>query len=192
MFLAGFLATLPIALSACRHEQPETGGSAIPPLRARASESNDLRFLDTMTAHHQRAVLMWQDAVTHASHRELRDFAAKAVEEQRREMFLIHLWRDRWFADAPSPAANSPTTASERPALPQIKGSSFDQQFLAMMVPHHQQAAAMARSAVTSVESPEIRQLAQIIVDQQEEEVKTMQRWTRAWFPPHSAAERRQ
>ena len=149
------------------------------------SAQNDLKFLDTMTAHHEQAVLLWQNAATRATHPELRDFAIKAVEEQRREMFLMHSWRDRWFAGAaPSGSPADEGTAEGRMTMPPdtASDSAFDEAFLAMMVPHHQRAAAMARYAAANSELPEIRKLAQIIVDQQDDEVKAMEAWQHAWF----------
>lgn len=169
-----------IASLACRR-------TAEPPLAPPAARStiepssqHDQEFLDTLTAHHQRAVLLWQEAATRASHRELRDFAIKAVEEQRREIFLMKMWRDRWFAGEPV----SPMSRDDGMPMPgsNVTGPAFDKAFLAMMVPHHQEAAAMARTTAASAELPEIRKLAQIIVDQQDEEVKTMQVWQQEWF----------
>jgi len=61
-------------------------------------------------------------------------------------------------------------------------GAAFDEAFLAMMIPHHQRAAAMARNVAATGELPEIRKLAQIIVDQQDDEVNSMEAWQQAWF----------
>ncbi|HVT04023.1 MAG TPA: DUF305 domain-containing protein [Thermoanaerobaculia bacterium] len=148
------------------------------------SPQGDLKFLDMMTAHHERAVVLWRDAATRASHPELRDFAVKAIEEQHREMFLMKLWRDRWFAGAPVSTGPKESIAAEggMTIADRVSGPAFDEAFLAMMITHHKRAAEMARSAASDAELPEIRKLAQIIVDQQDEEVKTMQSWQKAWF----------
>jgi uncharacterized protein (DUF305 family) len=58
----------------------------------------------------------------------------------------------------------------------------IDQQFIDMMVPHHQGAVAMAQIAVTRSEHPEIRQLANGIIDSQNGEITQMKQWRMQWF----------
>jgi len=181
--LACLLAALSMLAMACRRVPSSAVTTGSPPPTSASSAQSDLAFLDTMTSHHERAIRMWQTATTNATHPELRDFAHQAAEEQRREIFLMHSWRDRWFARAPAAADASSTGEEKMPVLTvPAGGAGFDEPFLAMMVQHHQRAAAMARTAASGAEIPEVRQLAQIIVNQQEEEVETMKGWQRTWF----------
>lgn len=60
--------------------------------------------------------------------------------------------------------------------------ASIDQQFIDMMVPHHQGAVAMAQIAVTRGEHPEIKQLANSIIDSQNGEITQMKQWRMQWF----------
>jgi uncharacterized protein (DUF305 family) len=59
---------------------------------------------------------------------------------------------------------------------------SADQQFMVMMVPHHDGAIAMAELALTRAKRPEIRALAQQIKASQTAENAQMRRWYRQWF----------
>ena len=59
---------------------------------------------------------------------------------------------------------------------------SFDQQFIDMMVPHHQGAVEMAKIAQVRGEHPEVKALAEGIVRSQESEIGTMKGWRQAWF----------
>lgn len=59
---------------------------------------------------------------------------------------------------------------------------SFDQQFIDMMVPHHQGAVQMAQLAQRRAEHPEIKQLAEAIIRSQEAEIATMKGWRKDWF----------
>ena len=58
----------------------------------------------------------------------------------------------------------------------------FDQQFIDMMVPHHEGAVEMAKVAATRAERPEIKQLAEAIVRDQTREVGEMKGWRKAWY----------
>jgi uncharacterized protein (DUF305 family) len=66
------------------------------------------------------------------------------------------------------------TTATDAP---------FDAQFIDGMTPHHEGAVAMAREALTQAEHPEIKRLAQEIIDAQERETEQMQAWREQWYP---------
>lgn len=58
----------------------------------------------------------------------------------------------------------------------------FDQQFIDMMVPHHEGAIEMAKVAATRAQRPEIRQMAQAIAADQTREVGQMKGWRKAWY----------
>lgn len=60
--------------------------------------------------------------------------------------------------------------------------ATFDQQFIDMMVPHHQAAVEMAKVARERAERPELRQLADEIIEAQEGEIEQLRAWRKAWF----------
>jgi uncharacterized protein (DUF305 family) len=62
------------------------------------------------------------------------------------------------------------------------KAAPFDQQFIDMMVPHHQGAVEMATIAQQRAEHPEIKQLAEAIIRSQDAEIAQMKGWRKAWF----------
>ena len=57
----------------------------------------------------------------------------------------------------------------------------FDLAFLDAMVPHHQTAVMMAQMATMRAEHPELRALAQEMVDDQQRAVDQLQAWRAAW-----------
>ena len=59
--------------------------------------------------------------------------------------------------------------------------SEFD--FLAGMVPHHQDALESAELALRRAEHPEVRELAQEIIAAQEAEIVQMEAWLAEWYP---------
>jgi uncharacterized protein (DUF305 family) len=62
------------------------------------------------------------------------------------------------------------------------KAAPFDQQFIDMMVPHHEGAVEMARIAEQRSQRPEIRQMAADILRTQASEIEQMKAWRKAWF----------
>jgi uncharacterized protein (DUF305 family) len=50
------------------------------------------------------------------------------------------------------------------------------------MVPHHEDAVAMAELALTRAQRPEIKQLAEDIIVTQTQEIEQMREWYRAWY----------
>ena len=60
--------------------------------------------------------------------------------------------------------------------------ASLDQQFIDMMVPHHQGAVEMAKIAQQRAEHPEIKTMADAIIRAQEGEITQMKAWRKAWF----------
>lgn len=74
-------------------------------------------------------------------------------------------------------------------ALPWGSGSSLngmmgdiDRHFIEQMIPHHEDAVAMADLALVKAEHPELRQLADSIRKSQSEEITQMQVWYKSWY----------
>jgi len=61
-------------------------------------------------------------------------------------------------------------------------GAEFDKAFIDDMIPHHQGAVEMAELVLTSTDRPELKKLAQEIIDAQTKEIKMMQEWQKEWF----------
>jgi uncharacterized protein (DUF305 family) len=55
--------------------------------------------------------------------------------------------------------------------------------FIDGMIPHHEQAIAMAQRALEEAEHEELRELAQDIIDEQQKEIDQMQEWRDSWYP---------
>lgn len=59
---------------------------------------------------------------------------------------------------------------------------SIDRAFIDMMVPHHESAVAMAEIALERAEHPELRDLAQDIIDAQSAEIGQLKDWRAQWL----------
>ncbi len=59
----------------------------------------------------------------------------------------------------------------------------YDAQFIDSMIEHHSGAITMAQDALKQSERPEIKQLAETIIRDQEKEVEQMRTWRQQWYP---------
>jgi uncharacterized protein (DUF305 family) len=60
--------------------------------------------------------------------------------------------------------------------------SGIDSHFIEQMIPHHEDAITMANLALTKAKRPEVKQLAQNIIDSQSKEIDRMKSWYKEWF----------
>ncbi len=152
-----------------------------------ANAPYDLQFIDTMSAHHQGAIDMAMMAETKAQHQELKDFAAKIVADQRREIAQMKEWRSQWYAGRPEalnmemPGMMDSMRGMDMNRLNAQTANVFDLMFIDMMIPHHQGAITMAREALQRAEHPEIKRIAEQIITAQEREIRQMNQWKAAW-----------
>jgi len=75
-----------------------------------------------------------------------------------------------------------PVSAATSHASRQVMAAPFDQQFIDMMVPHHQSAVAMAQVALTRAQHPQIKSLARSIIADQNSEISQMKTWRQQWY----------
>lgn len=62
------------------------------------------------------------------------------------------------------------------------KDENFDLRFIDAMVPHHEGAIVMAQEALEKSNRSEVQQLAQAIINAQEQEIAQMKEWRKAWY----------
>jgi uncharacterized protein (DUF305 family) len=78
---------------------------------------------------------------------------------------------------ATSEAASDQTMGDD-----QMAGGEFDQMFIDMMVPHHQSAIEMARVMQEQGENPELKQMAESMIQSQQAEIEQLQQWRQQWY----------
>lgn len=84
-------------------------------------------------------------------------------------------------AAAPGPApASKPSAAAAQADSVRRSYTAADVEFMSHMIGHHAQAIAMAEWAPTHGASPSVQTLAARIINAQQDEIATMQRWLRA------------
>lgn len=152
-----------------------------------ASQPYDLQFIDSLSAHHQSATSMAALVLTNSNRPELKQFAQKIIDDQKKEISQMKEWREKWFPSAPSalnmelPGMMSSMKGMDMGKLKTAKGEEFDLMFLDAMTRHHSGAVTVAKDALTKSERPEIKTLAQNVIKAQEAEIKQMSEWKSQW-----------
>jgi len=160
-----------------------------------ADATYDLRFIDEMRLHHQGAIAMAQEALQKSQRPEVKKLAQNIVIAQsREENELLRRWRQDWYPDAPSEPVmhggqDNPTMPMSQEQQQAMKMSAdlgaadpeFDLRFMNAMIAHHQGALDMAKDALQKSQRPEVKKLAQEIIDSQQAEIDQMQQWRQAW-----------
>ena len=77
------------------------------------------------------------------------------------------------------------TVAAQQPGrdfVPDQNAAQIERDFLMGMIPHHRGAVAMSQMALTKATKPELRELAQKVIDEQTEEMQVMTNYLRDWY----------
>jgi uncharacterized protein (DUF305 family) len=61
--------------------------------------------------------------------------------------------------------------------------SDYDLRFIDAMIPHHEGAVVMAKAVLQNSQRPELKKLANEIIQAQEKEIAEMKQWRKAWYP---------
>lgn len=160
-----------------------------------ADASFDLRFIDAMTLHHQGAVEMAEEAIEKSSRPEIKALAQNIISGQEQEISQMQQWRQAWYPDAGAEPVMYHAQMDGMMPMPKAMQDSmkmsddlgaadaeFDLRFIDAMIPHHEGAVVMAQAALEKSDRPEIKQLAQAILDAQQPEIDQMTQWRQAWY----------
>ncbi|WP_103668768.1 DUF305 domain-containing protein [Pseudanabaena sp. BC1403] len=90
-------------------------------------------------------------------------------------------------AENPSPMQNSNGMMSHGMSHSSmdlgVADADYDLRFIDGMTPHHQGAIAMAEDVLKNSQRPELKKLAQEIIQAQKKEIAQMAEWRKAWYP---------
>jgi uncharacterized protein (DUF305 family) len=173
-----------LVLTACNQGGGDQGGA---PTTAAPNDA-DVTFAQNMIPHHQQAIEMAQVVDTHTKRQELRTLANRIVTSQGQEVTLMQGWLQAWGKPATPQGMDHggmhmPGTMSEAEMrqLMATKNQDFDLTFLGMMTAHHQGAVEMANTELRDGSLPEVKQLAQRVIDAQQAEIDQFQQWQKVW-----------
>ena len=141
----------------------------------------DLQFIDQMIVHHQGAIMSSEHMIADSERPELRQLAENIQRSQSEQIEQMRAWREQWYPDAEPTSEMMDSTQMEgmmgegHMQEKMMGGDTADSMFLRMMIPHHQSAIDMSEQALERAEHPELRGLAQQIIDEQTAEIGLME-----------------
>ena len=173
-----------VLLTACNQGgQDEDAG----PTTAAPNDA-DVTFTQNMIPHHQQAIEMAKLVDAHTKQPELRSLADRITASQGQEITLMQGWLQTWGKPATPEgtdhgAMQMPGMMSEAD-MGQLRLSShedFDLAFVDMMAAHHEGAIEMATTELRDGSLPEVKRLAQQIIDAQQAEIGKFTQWQQEW-----------
>ena len=147
---------------------------------------SDKAFIDAMVPHHQGAIEMAEVALENAEHEEIRNLAEEIVSAQEAEIEELKAIKEKEFGISEVPMEMS---AGEMQMMGMTDPDElankqpFDKAFIDAMIPHHRSAIEMAQVAYRESNNPDIKTLAEGIVQAQTREIAQMQGWRQQWYP---------
>jgi uncharacterized protein (DUF305 family) len=158
------------------------------------SEHTDGAFISEMVPHHEAAIEMAQLASTEAEHQEIKQLAQRIIGSQGEEITKLEAAHQRLFGGPIRSEDHGDLGLSEEDSgmahdASALQGADpFDQEFIDMMIPHHQGAIRMSRVELASGGDLELKALAEAIIEAQSSEIDEMNAWRQKWYGAPSPA----
>jgi uncharacterized protein (DUF305 family) len=169
--LAAGLAGLVLALAGCGSDAEEPASPAV------EGNGTDRAFVAAMIPHHESAVEMAEIAKRRGESDFVKELANSIEQSQSDEIALMRD-EDTDLAGAgvkPGKLAMSAHAMGMDMDPATLKTADpFDAAFIKMMIPHHEGAIEMANEEIEKGADPELKQLAQAIIDAQQREINDM------------------
>jgi len=148
-----------------------------------ASRAADVAFAQSMIPHHEQAVQMADLALENGAGDQVTRLATQIKAAQDPEIEAMRGWLKAWGADEGMAGMDHSGTGGGMPGmmsdadlrtLAAAKGAGFDQMWLTMMIAHHQGALTMANQVLATTTDPNVKTLAEAVVNGQTSEIDTM------------------
>jgi uncharacterized protein (DUF305 family) len=146
---------------------------------------SDKAFIDAMVPHHQAAVEMARVALNNAEHGEIKLLSRNIISSQQAEIKELTAIRKEYGTSEMSMEMSAGEMEAMGMTDPDelVNKDPFDKAFIDAMIPHHESAIEMAQVALEESDNPEIRTLAENIVEAQTREITQMEGWRKQWYP---------
>lgn len=166
------------ATSGDAHVGHGTTSTSAPTSVAPETNSADVEFATMMIPHHAQAVEMADLVPSRTQNAWLIAFAEQVKNAQQPEIDQMSEALRSWGQPVPADddahahhEMDGMMTPEQMTALEGLSGAEFDREWITMMIAHHEGAVTMAKTELAQGENPEMRDLAQQIIDAQEAEI---------------------
>jgi uncharacterized protein (DUF305 family) len=147
-----------------------------------ASDEADVRFAQHMVPHLLQTTAIVDLAQGRISRRELARLAAAIDRQGQAHLAQLQGWlASRGLAPYDPQQDPNRRTETDLQRLTRVRGANFDLAFLKVMTARHRAASKLAATEARQGSVPELRQLAQQLLAQQQAQTATMTSWAHAW-----------
>ncbi|MBD2092397.1 DUF305 domain-containing protein [Microcoleus sp. FACHB-1515] len=144
-----------------------------------------------MTPHHEKTVRMAQEALQKSDRPEIKQFAQTLMNEQAREIAQMQVWRVNWYSAAGDTHVMYDAKTGQTVPMPAAMTTNealgdadeqFDLRLINALIPHFEGGIEMAKQVLQNSDRPEMKQLAQAIIDSQQQELDRLREWKQQWY----------
>lgn len=141
--------------------------------------NNDADFSNIMIEHHIGAVQMSELLLNKGKDAELKTFSQKVIDAQKMEIEMLKKFQNKVEISADAKEFQQALNQSMGAMMnKEIKiYSDIDKDYAAQMIPHHQSAVEMAKAYLKYGKQPELLQLCENIIREQNIEIAQLQNW---------------
>lgn len=135
----------------------------------------DLRYINTMAAHHRGAMLLAEQAARNSARKEITDLAAAIQVGEPKLIDELYAWKKSWYND--SRTARDPRVANLGAA-----GDTFDLRFLNALIAHHEAGIVMTQEIRTKSSRAEILDNADAVEAFLKNGIQMLKGWRTEWY----------
>jgi len=144
------------------------------------SGNTDVDFVNMMIVHHQGAIDMATTEITSGKDENMKTMANNIIKDQQKEIATMKSWLEKNKDKKSTSGDNSKKLMESMDDMMdhdmKMTGDP-DKDFVSMMIMHHEGAIDMAEVEVDNGTDPQIKKMAQEIINKQEAEIKQMKDW---------------
>ncbi len=182
-------AVIVLGLSACGSSADTTTGSMMSGSSTTTASTSagtstgatgDVAFAQMMIPHHEQAIEMADLALQNdTASADVKALATQIKGAQDPEIQKMKGWLGQWGAsESAGPmdhGSGGMQDDQDMTALMAANGAAFNRMWLTMMIAHHQGAVTMAQDVLASTFNADVKELANAIIEDQQNEINTMQ-----------------
>jgi uncharacterized protein (DUF305 family) len=147
-----------------------------------ASDQADILFMQHMVPHLLQTTSMVDLARDRITRPELARLADSIDRQGQAHLQQLQGWlNERGLAPYDPQQDPNSRKASDLERLARIRGARFDLEFLTVMTARHRAGSKLAATEVREGSVPEVRELAQQLLAEHQDQIGKMQAWRRAW-----------
>jgi len=156
--------------------------AAMDELAQKTGQDFEIGYINSIIPHHQSAIMMAQAVQNNAPHKEVRDAAAKIVNDQQKEIDELTKWLKDWYGQDVHPDPRMQMSPEMMTMLMQADPTMREKLFLAMMREHHQSALDMGPVVLHKATHQELKDQAQQMITSQKQEQDMFGGWLQGLY----------